>query len=113
MTRIVPIIDVIILAVPPDKMDTPEDKLGDEMNTLAMITVWAQFAGRARMPININLKKIDWTITGDPDEVERFQPAHECRSCQQANRLAAQALRDDSSLMLALGNIFYDEVWSE
>lgn len=109
MTRRVPIADVIMLLVPPIKMDLPVNELENQLLPIAVTVSARQYTG----PDTPRLEgfRVEWLITSDPAQVQTFQPAHDCQTCQAGNAKGIAYLAEHPEAMLALGNIFYDEVW--
>lgn len=104
-----PIDDYIILEIPHDMdldLDQPEHRL--RLDRLAEASVMGQYK---RPPRALLLDQIDWLVTSDWQEVERFQPAHDCAECQAGNERAITFLKEHPDQRLALGNMHYVEVW--
>lgn len=108
--------DVIAVGVPPfitqAVLSIPDVRAAvmEKLTMAAWESVWAQWPDRK--PLRLEDSHIDWLITGDPDEVDRFQPAHDCEECRRGNVKAREALRDRPGTMVALGNIRYVPVWA-
>lgn len=105
--------DVVCLAVPED-IDPERDQIIEYLTTVAERSVWFQFdfAGLAR-PEAIHFNSIDWLITKDPADVEKFQPAHDCEACRAGNERSLTFLNANPDRWIAMGNIEYREVWPD
>jgi hypothetical protein len=86
------------------------DAILDHLTKAAWTSVWDQWPDRK--PLRLEDQHIDWLITSDPAEVDRFQPAHDCEQCRLGNITARQALADHPKRLIALGNIRYVPVWA-
>lgn len=109
----VPIQDVFAAAVP-DQYDLQN---GDTMKMMPFILekqaikqTWAQYTGYEK-PAALEFNQIDWLITKEPSDVEKFQPAHDCPACRAGNDQALTFLRENPGKYIALANISYVEVW--
>lgn len=103
-----PIYDFIVLGCAPHiTLDDPEHL--EALERLAQSNVMNQYKGRR--PRAILMDKISWLITDDWEEVERFQPAHDCPTCRAGNDQAIAFLKEHPDRWLALGNLKYWEVW--
>jgi hypothetical protein len=102
-----PIEDYIIFKVTPGTdPDQPEQRAW--MNRMAEAQVMGQYK---RPPRTILMDPVDWLVTSDWREVERFQPAHDCAECQAGNEGAIAFLKEHPDERLALGNLRYWEIW--
>lgn len=110
MSRQVGITDFIILGVPDDLAEPLSEDQLQAMENLALRNIWGQYHEKGA-PEAILLQHIDWKITSTPAEVEEFQPAHECEDCRAGNEKARRFLTEHPGKRLALGNLFYVEVW--
>jgi hypothetical protein len=108
--------DFIILSPPPGWGPAPTD---DEEATAVMLghldrlaeqNVIAQY--KERVPKLIVTQTTVWTITNDPDEVEKVQPGDGCPDCIEGNAKAVAFLRENPGRILCLGNMEYVEVWN-
>jgi len=102
-----PVEDYIIFQVP-DEVDPNEPEQRNRMDRTAEAQVIAQYE---RPPKAVVMDSIDWLVTSDWREVERFQPAHDCATCRAANDQAVAFLKEHPEERLALGNLRYWEVW--
>jgi hypothetical protein len=59
----------------------------------------------------VELRRVDWLITRDPAEAERFQPAHDCPTCLAANDQMRAFLAEHPDRWVVLANLFYREHW--
>lgn len=80
-----------------------------QLEGLARRYVWGQFG--ADMPVDIEFAVTEWLVTDKREEVEVFQPAHDCAACRAGNDKADAFLREHPGRWIALGNLFYVEVW--
>jgi hypothetical protein len=106
--------DVIALAVPDGwDPDDPEarPRLVELLDRLAEQTAAAQYTDPAWRPRALAFEPTEWLITQRPDEVERFQPAHDCEVCRAGNDRAREFLAEHPETWVALGNLTYTEVW--
>lgn len=101
--------DVLCLAVPLEVEDRPTCDLHSLMDGIAVRAVAEQY-GDAR-PASLVFERIEWLVTGEQDDVERFQPAHDCAACRAGNDQARTFLRENPDRKIALANITYTEVW--
>jgi hypothetical protein len=104
----VPINDVFALALP-EGIDPEDPGLLPELYEMAVSFVWAQYDGADR-PNELRID-IDWLITGDADEADAFQPAHDCPSCVAGADQMRAFLRDHPGRVAVLANLHYVEVW--
>lgn len=111
MSERVPVQDVVCLAVPED-VDPTRDQLREFLMSLAEQTTWFQYMqpGWVR-PAALQFESIDWLITQDIDDVEKFQPAHDCERCRQGNVQAIAFLKENPGRWIAMGNLTYIEEW--
>lgn len=84
-------------------------ELKEQMMRQADAYAMAQY-GR-RKPKLLLFQPTEWLVTGDPDEVERFQPDHDCDECRAGNRAARDFLLANPGRFVACGNLHYTEVW--
>jgi hypothetical protein len=103
-----PILDYIILRVPPH-VDPDGEDARKLMNQMAEFQVMGQYKPKDR-PKAIVLDPIEWLITSDWEEVERTQPAHQCAACLAGNDQAVAFLKEHPDQRLALGNLKYWEI---
>jgi len=103
-----PVQDYVIFTIP-DEADMTDPAVLNHLNDQALYQVWGQYT--KRRPRALTLDPIDWLITGDADDVERHQPAHDCETCKAGNRQAQEYLRANPGKRLALGNLSYVEIW--
>lgn len=103
-----PIADFIVLGVPASvTLDDPEVR--QKLDDMATLTMMGQYKGKR--PKALLMKDIEWLITSDWEDVERFQPAHDCAACRAGNDQAIAMLKEFPEKRLALGNLFYWEIW--
>lgn len=111
-TREIEIKDVLA-AVVPEHLDasTPESRaaLLPDLYQLAVDRIVAQYGGN---PPTLIIDDLDWLITDRPEDVEKFQPAHDCAACRAGNDQSLAYLREHPGRFIALGNLTYREVWS-
>lgn len=119
--RAVPVQDVLALKVPPQWRADAEQfaaggqlskRLADELNALATSSITAQYKGRRGLKA-LAMGAHEWLITGDPDELDRFQPGDGCPACIAGSDQAKAALREDPDALIALGNLHYVEMWTD
>lgn len=107
--------DVMAVGVPAD-VDVHDNeqlaKLLIGFHKAMMSMLWTQFPTEKR-PAAIILDEPEWLITGDPDEVERFQPAHDCVTCRAGQDQALAFLSEYPERAIALANLHYNVVWSD
>jgi hypothetical protein len=108
MTRVEPILDYIVLAVP-DHVAHDDPSLPERLTDEAQRNILAQYR---RPPRALIIEPIDWLITSNPSDVERHQPAHDCPTCRAGNDQAQAFLAEHPDRYLALGNLRYTEVWT-
>lgn len=101
----VPVVLEPVLADPDARVD-----LVLQLEKIAHASVKNQYL---RKPKALSFDAIDWLITNDPDDVERFQPAHDCAACRAGNDQALAFLRENPGRYVALGNITYTEFWED
>lgn len=102
-------IDDVFAALVPEGFDLDEVK--DRLSVEVQAQVWRQW--REDRPLEIRFEPINWLMTQDPDEVERFQPAHECEVCRTGNEHIRTFLTANPDRWVVLGNMHYVEVWAE
>ena len=111
MSSVEQIQDVFAMVVP-ETFDPaqPEDRarLVAKLGPLAESYVARQYQ---KAPRALLFEKIDWLITQDPADVEKFQPAHDCAACRAGNDQSLAFLRENPGRWVALGNLTYTEVW--
>jgi hypothetical protein len=106
--------DVIAMGVPDGwNPADPEDRarLIELLDRFAEQTAAAQYSDPSRRPRALAFEPTVWLITRDVDEVERFQPAHDCEVCRAGNGRAREFLAEHPENWVALGNLTYTEVW--
>lgn len=113
MTHEVQVQDVMALVVP-DYAD-PADEVSraflvPTLDILARKMVARQYVHHPVQP-EVRMEVIDWLLTRDPEDVEKFQPAHDCAACRAGNDQALAQLREHPDQWIALANITYTEVW--
>lgn len=101
-----PIEDVVAIVIPEGVDDLPEERL----NALAYWQLMGQYAGGGR-PRTLLVESMEWLVTGDWEDVERFQPAHDCAACRAGNDQAVAFLKEHPDRRIAMGNLKYWEVW--
>lgn len=100
--------DFIAIALPPD-VDPDRPDLTALCDRQAERSIIAQYKGHG--PRALVMVSTEWTFTSDPDEVEAFQPAHDCAVCRAGNDQAHAFLTEHPERVMALGNLHYIEVW--
>ena len=110
MTKV--ITDVVCLAVPED-IDPERDQMSEFMTAMAEQSVWFQYErDGAQKPDAIFFESIDWLITKNPADVEKFQPAHDCAACRAGNDQSLAYLKANPGRWIAMGNLTYREEWA-
>lgn len=104
--------DVFAAQVPTRLIDADVETVAIELNELVLVTTMAQYRDRPDL-VSIDSLGIDWLITSDPDEVERFQPAHDCTECRSGNERAMALLREHPDAKIALANVSFVEVCTQ
>lgn len=114
MTREHATADVFAATVPAE-VDPTDDaqfkKLIRWLDLVAKAYVHKQWDGQAERPLQIKHLVSDWTVTDKPEEIEQFQPAHDCAACRAGNDQAEAYLRENPGRWVALANLHYIEVW--
>lgn len=115
MTRRVPVQDVVCLAVPDYADPTDEVSRAFLIPTLDILArkLTARQYEHLPKPPELEVATVDWLVTKDPADVERFQPAHDCAACRSGNDRSLAFLRDHPDRYIAMGNLSYTEVWDE
>lgn len=108
MTDLPPEIDDYVILKVPHNIDPDDPGARLAMDRMAEHQVMRQYE---RPPRALLLDQIDWLVTSDWQEVERFQPAHDCAECQAGNARAIAFLKEHPEERLALGNMHYVEIW--
>lgn len=111
MTRKVPIEDVFAVVVPPDVDTANLQEVIPKLIALAQASVAAQWRRVTPRPLRVENLDADWLITNRLNEVEEFQPAHDCVACRAGNDQVAAFLRENPGRFVALANLRYTEVW--
>lgn len=114
MTRDVRTAEVFAAVVSEDvDPSDPEQRttLIKELSAVANAYVMRQWVGKRERPVTIRDMISEWAITSEPDEVQAFQPAHDCAACRAGNDQAMAYLRDNPGRWVALANVHYTEVW--
>jgi hypothetical protein len=113
VTEVEEIEDVVCLAVPA-KIDPTNPAIAavipSMLTSMAEASIGLQYTGR-RAPDKIELDQIDWLITSNREDVEKFQPAHDCAACRAGNDQALAFLRENPGRFIAMGNMKYRETW--
>lgn len=110
MTLVEEYTDVVALKMPLD-IDPERDSYLDWLNTVAERSVWIQWNGVKDRPDAIIVDRIDWLVTSSIEDVEKFQPAHDCPTCLAANDQMIAYLREFPGNYIAMGNMTYREEW--
>lgn len=106
--------EVLIMLVPRKDQERSLDDLRPIIDEIAMSKVGEQYVRQNRtVMVGLVFTDLDWLITGDPNEVEKFQPAHDCAKCLSGNDQARAYLREHPDRKLALCNITYTEIWPD
>jgi hypothetical protein len=114
-----PVQDVICLAIP-DGIDPQvfldghvelREAFFDKLNRLAQAQVWNQWP--TRRPKRVDWETIEWLVTDQVDDVQEFQPAHDCAQCRLGNTRAEAFLREHPGRWLAMGNLTYTPIWTK
>ena len=103
-----PVQDFIVLGIP-SEVDADDPRVSEFLDRMAEHQVMAQYRGQR--PKALVMDKIEWLITSDWEDVERFQPAHDCAACRAGNDQAIATLKEFPDKRLALGNMRYWEIW--
>jgi hypothetical protein len=103
-----PVYDFIVLGCAPHITLTDPEHV-EMLDRLAQRSAMGQY--KKQRPKALVMDKIEWLITDDWEEVERFQPAHDCATCRAGNDQAVAYLKEHPDRWLALGNMKYWEVW--
>ena len=106
--------DVLALAVPAhlDPADPAQrERLGLLLVVQAERTVWAQWPP-GRGPRAIAFAAIEWCFADRIEQVEAFQPAHDCPACRAGNDRAEAFLRANPGRWVALANLHYTVEWT-
>jgi hypothetical protein len=108
------LIDDYFVALVPEGTDVADPDvypaLLARMEREAVRATMAQYRGPR--PKALLLDPIEWLVTDDPDEVERFQPAHDCEQCRAGNAAASEFLTANPGRFVACANLHYSEVWT-
>jgi hypothetical protein len=103
--------DVFAAVVPEQLIKAPTLVVQMELTKIAQGYVLRQYRewllGRPRIAFG----PFEWLITTNPDEVETFQPAHDCAACRAGNDQAMAYLRENPDRPIALVNMTYTELW--
>lgn len=104
--------DVLAVATPPHVDASNDPGVMESWKRLAAGLakqhVWTQYRNP---PFDIEFGRIDMLITGDPLEVEAFQPGDNCERCREGNELAIEYLKQHPETSVTLVNIHTTEVW--
>lgn len=100
--------DVFAMAVP-EGVDPADPDLVPKLEALARAYVVRQYQVA---PKALLFDTIDWLVTAEPADVEKFQPAHDCAACRAGNDQSLAFLRQNPGRYVALGNLTYTEVWA-
>lgn len=114
MTREHATADVFAASVPANvdpNDNTQFTQLIGYLDIIAKAYVHKQWEGAHERPTAIKHLVSDWTVTDKPEEVEEFQPAHDCAACRAGNDQAMTYLREHPGRWVALANLHYIEVW--
>lgn len=115
MTREHATADVFAASVPPN-VDPSDDaqlaRLLQYLDLIAKAYIHKQWDGAREKPVKITHLVSDWTVTDKPEEIEAFQPAHDCAACRAGNDQAEAYLREHPGRWVALANLHYIEVWA-
>lgn len=106
--------DVFCVAVPEgvDPTGTPNwAVLRPWLEAMARLWVRRQWQG-VPGPVAIEFGDSDWLVTDNPDDVEKFQPAHDCVACLAGNDQAKAFLAEHPGRFVAMANLHYTEVWA-
>jgi hypothetical protein len=103
-----PIQDFIVLTVPPG-VDPDDPEVRKKLEDQVSLNVMGQYKGKR--PRALAMDPVEWLITSDWEDVERFQPAHDCAACRAGNDQAIAFLKEHPDKRLALGNLRYWEIW--
>jgi hypothetical protein len=103
-----PVQDVFAMAVP-DGVDPADPDLPAKLTHLAQRVAYTQYEGR---PLRaLVFEEMDWLITSDPADVEKFQPAHDCAACLAGNDQSLTFLQANPGRSIAMCNMAYREIW--
>lgn len=101
------ITDYLVLGVGP-QVELEDPQFAQMLDDMAMRAIVRQYD---KPPKAVMLVDMDWILTSDWREVERFQPAHHCAACIAGNDQAVAFLKEFPDKRLALCNMQYIEVW--
>jgi hypothetical protein len=87
------------------------EKAMQNLERQAWGSVFAQWGPHER--VVLEERSIEWLITDDPAEVDRFQPVHDCEQCRSGNVQAREYLASNPGGTVAMANIHYVEVRPE
>jgi hypothetical protein len=120
MTESRTIQDVICLAIP-EGIDPEECLYGaglevrerfiERLTQMAQEQVWTQWPGE--QPESVDWEYVEWMITREIEDVQDFQPAHDCAECRLGNVRAEMFLREFPGRWIAMGNLTYTANWRE
>lgn len=106
--------DVFVAAVP-EHIDpgNPEQRsqLLAELDMVARRYVHQQWAGQRRRPMDVEHAQSEWLITCKREQIDGFQPAHDCAACRAGHDQADAFLRENPGRWVAMANLTYTEVW--
>lgn len=116
MTWATDTVDVFCAAVP-DNIN-PADPLQygllvTQLDRVALKYTARQWDQQHRRPLEIRNFTSEWFVTASEDDIEKFQPAHDCAACRAGNAQAAAFLRDNPGRYIALANLSYTEIWAD
>lgn len=102
--------DVFCVAVPEGIDPADWATLQPQLEALARLWVHRQWQG-VPGPAAIKFADSDWLVTDNPDDVDKFQPAHDCVACLAGNDRAKAFLTANPGRWVAMANLHYTEVW--
>jgi len=70
---------------------------------------WNQY--QERPPLDLEFGRVDVLITGDPAQVEAFQPGDGCATCIEGNEIAVKYLQENPEASVTLVNLEVTECW--
>jgi hypothetical protein len=104
---VTPIDDYVIIKVL--RTDELNDATRKRLIDISMERIMAQYHDNP--PKVLMMLPSEWIVTSDPDEVEAFQPDHDCENCRAGNARARMHLINHPEDRLACGNLHYVEIW--
>lgn len=107
--------DVACLVIPEHIDCTDPEVLAElpqrlELQVLA--SIGAQYRNQGKVPPKVVVTdELRWLITNDPEDVEAFQPAHDCEECRKGNEATKEFLLANPGRWVAMSNMTYREIF--